>query len=51
MVNDGLLRASKCVVAKNFAQDGEVGGQVGFDWLIKWVIVPYGRCWFLARVV
>jgi hypothetical protein len=27
MVNDGLLRAAKGIVAKNFAQDGEVGGQ------------------------
>ena len=29
MVNDGLLRAAKGVVAKYFAQDGEVGGQGG----------------------
>jgi hypothetical protein len=27
MVNDGLLRAAKGVVAKNFAQDGQVRGQ------------------------
>jgi hypothetical protein len=27
MVDDGLLWAAKGVVAKNFAQDGEVGGQ------------------------
>jgi hypothetical protein len=31
MVNDGLLRAAKGVVAKNFTQDGEVGGHWGLS--------------------
>ena len=35
MVNDGLLRSAKGVVAKNFAQDREVGGHWGLTGFLK----------------